>query len=214
MQSANAGIDTGEQAEILSGEPVSQAFAHILSGGLRPLYGGAYRVLGNAADAEDAVQDGLLAAYMHLNQFRGQSKMSTWLAAIVHNSARMELRRRLRHIHVPLDEPIGEVEEPPASQRLADRRPSPEDECRNAELGRRLTLFQAQLTPTLRRAFQLRDIDGLSIRETARILGVPHGTVKARSARARKKLTQSMQRALRRGIRNPTGTTRGRRWLS
>jgi len=81
MQSANAGVDTGEQAEILSGEPVSQAFAHILSGGLRPLYGGAYRVLGNAADAEDAVQDGLLAAYMHLDQFRGHSKMSTWLAA-------------------------------------------------------------------------------------------------------------------------------------
>jgi RNA polymerase sigma-70 factor (ECF subfamily) len=67
--------------------------------------------LGNVADAEDAVQDALLAAYTHLDQFKGQSKMSTWLSAIVHNSARMQLRGRLRHAHIPLDEPIGGVEE-------------------------------------------------------------------------------------------------------
>jgi transposase len=53
-----------------------------------------------------------------------------------------------------------------------------------------------RLSPTLRRTFQLRDVDGLSIRETAEILGIPAGTVKAQSARARKKLKQLMQRAL------------------
>lgn len=193
---ANAGIDAGEYDEIASRQVASQAFGHILSSDLKPLYRGAYRLLGNAADAEDAVQDALLAAYTHLDQFRGQSKMSTWLAAIVQNSARMQLRSRLRHVHIPLDEPIREVEEHSFSQRLADRRPSPEDEYRNTELGSRLTHFQAQLTPTLQKTFQLRDIDGLSIREAARILAIPHGTVKARSARARKKITKLMRGAL------------------
>ena len=202
MQNAKAGADAGEHAEIQSREVASQAFGQILSSGLPFLYRGAYRLLGNVADAEDAVQDALLAAYTHLDQFRGQSKMSSWLTAIVHNSARMQLRRRPHYVHVPLDEQIGEVQESSCSRRLADRRPSPEDEYRNAELGRRLSYFQTQLTPTLRKTFQLRDIDGLSIRETARILGVPDGTVKARSARARKQLTQLMQRALRPRTRN------------
>jgi RNA polymerase sigma-70 factor (ECF subfamily) len=205
MQSTNAAV-VGEFAEIPR-QVMSENFGHVLSGGLPSLYRGAYRILGNAADAEDAVQDALLAAYTHLDQFRGQSKMSTWLVAIVHNSARMQLRRRLRYVHVPLDEPIGEVEEHSAWQRIADRRPSPEDDCRNTELCRRLTQFQGQLTPTLRKTFQLRDIDGLSIRETARVLGVPLGTVKAQSARARKKLRQLMRRAHRSGTRNLTTPT-------
>jgi RNA polymerase sigma-70 factor (ECF subfamily) len=142
------------------------------------------------------VQDALLAAYTHLDQFRGQAKMSTWLTAIVHNSAKMELRRRLRHVHVSLDEQIGEDEERSISQRLADHRPNPEDDCRDSELGSRMAHFQSKLTPTLRRTYQLRHIDGLSIRETARILGVPHGTVKAQTARARKRITELMRRAL------------------
>jgi RNA polymerase sigma-70 factor, ECF subfamily len=205
VQNTNAVVEAGEFGKILSRKIARETFGHILSSGLPSLYRGAYRLLGNAADAEDAVQDALLAAYTHLDQFRGHSKMSTWLGAIVHNSARMQLRRRLRHIHIPLEEPIGEAEEYSVSQRLADHRPSPEDECRNTELSRRLTHFQSQLTPTLRKTFQLRDIDGLSVREAARILGVPLGTVKAQSARARKKLKQLMRRALKTRTRKLTG---------
>lgn len=196
MASASATIRFVEQIENPGKQLAIQAFGNILSDGLPSLYRGAYRLLGNAADAEDAVQDALLSAYTHLDQFRGQSKMSTWLAAIVHNSARMELRRRLRHIHVPLDESVAELEEHSLSQRLADHRPSPEEECRDSELGSRIAHFETKLTPTLRKAYQLRHVKGLSIRETARILGVPHGTVKARSARARKKITDLMRRAL------------------
>jgi RNA polymerase sigma-70 factor, ECF subfamily len=208
MQSTSAVIEAGEFGKIISRQVASETFGQILSSGVPSLYRGAYRLLGNAADAEDAVQDALLAAYTHLDQFRGQSKMSTWLGAIVHNSARMQLRRRLRHVHVPLDEPIGEAEEHYALLQLTDRRQSPEEECRNTELCRRITHFQSQLTPTLRKTFQLRDIDGLSAREVARILGVPLGTVKAQSARARKKLRQLMRRALRSRTRNLTTSMR------
>src|ERR1700720_2188824 len=67
-------------------------------------YRSAFRYLGNAADAEDAVQDAMLSAYKHLSQFRQQARISTWLTAIVINSARMQLRRRPRQTHVYLDE--------------------------------------------------------------------------------------------------------------
>jgi RNA polymerase sigma factor (sigma-70 family) len=64
--------------------------------------------LGNIADAEDAVQDALLSALTHMDQFRGQAKMSTWLTAIVINSALMKLRQRLAPTHLVLDKSIGE----------------------------------------------------------------------------------------------------------
>jgi RNA polymerase sigma-70 factor, ECF subfamily len=205
MASVSATMNVGEHLEIPGSEVARQAFGHVLSNGMASLYRGAYRLLGNAADAEDAVQEGLLSAYRHLDQFRGQAKMSTWLAAIVHNSAKMQLRRRLRHVHVSLDEHIGEDEEHRISQRLADHRPNPEDDCRGSELVKRMTHFQSQLTPVLHKAYQLRYIDGLSIRETAQILGVPHGTVKARTARASKQITDLMRRALKARSRKLTG---------
>ena len=197
MATASTTINAGEHLENPGSQVAIQAFGHVLSNGMASLYRGAYRLLGNAADAEDAVQDALLSAYTHLDQFRGQAKMSTWLAAIVHNSAKMQLRRRLRHIHVSLDEYSGEDDDRSIAQHLVDHRRNPEDDCRDSELGNRVAHFQSKLTPVLRKAYQLRHIDGLSIRETARILGLPHGTVKARTARARKKITDLMRRALR-----------------
>jgi|SRR5271156_450217 len=193
----NAYVGAAKRPVVITEHGSTEALGNILSSGLPSLYRRAYRLLGNVADAEDAVQDALLAAYAHLDQFKGQAQMSTWLTAIVHNCARMQLRKRLRHVHLSLDEPITDAKEHTVSDQLADHGPSPEDECQQYELGTRLIHFHAQLSPTLRRAFQLRDIHGLSIRETARILGVPHGTVKAQSARARKKLKELMRRAIR-----------------
>jgi RNA polymerase sigma-70 factor (ECF subfamily) len=205
MQNTNAYVGTEEREEIPNEGGAAQQLEQILARGLPPLYQRAYRILGNAADAEDAVQDALLAAYTHLHQFRGQAQISTWLTTIVLNSARLQLRRRPRHVHVSLDESTGELQPLLVSERLADHRPNPEDEYRQSELSTRLTHLYRQLSPTLRRTFQLRDIDRLSIRETARILGVPTGTVKARSARARKRLKELMRRTLRpRSRRLPT----------
>jgi RNA polymerase sigma-70 factor (ECF subfamily) len=192
MKNANACLGIHERLEILSEEGAAQVFEQILSTGLPSLYRNAHRLLSNSADAEDTVQDALLAAYTHLDQFKGQAQMSSWLTAILLNCARMQLRMRRRHIHVP----FGEVETPSVSERLADHRLNPEEECKDSELSARLTHFQTQLSPTLRRTFQLRDLDGFSIQETARILGIPSGTVKTRSARARQKLKDLMRRSL------------------
>jgi RNA polymerase sigma-70 factor (ECF subfamily) len=113
------------------------------------------------------------------------------------NCARLQLRRRTRHVYLSLDESCGELQPLSLSDRLADHRPNPEDESTGAELNARLSHLHRQLSPALRRTFQLRDIDGLSIRETARILGAPTGTVKAQSARARKRLKELMRSTLR-----------------
>ena len=196
MQRTNAYIATEEREEAPNEGKAAQQLEQILAGGLSPLYRRAYRILGNTADAEDAVQDALLAAYTHLDQFRGQAKISTWLTTILLNCARLQLRRRPRHIHVSIDESGEDLQSTSVSERLADNRPNPEDQCRESELRERLTHFHRQLSPTLRRTFRLRDVEGLSIRETAQILGVPRGTVKAQSARARKRLKELMRRTL------------------
>jgi RNA polymerase sigma factor (sigma-70 family) len=143
-----------------------------------------------------AVQEALMAAHKHLHQFREHSQMSTWLTTIVCNCARMQLRKRPRQIHLPLDEQIGENEKYFISERLGDTRPSPEDECRSSELAVHLRKCITLLSPSLRRTFQLRVVEGLSIFETAQALGLPHGTVKTQLARARRKLARYMQRVL------------------
>ncbi len=197
MQNISAYVATEEREEIPNEGKAAQQLEHIMANGMPPLYKRAYRILGNAADAEDAVQDAFLAAYTHLHQFRGQAKISTWLATILLNCARLQLRRRAKHVQVSLDESTGELQPVSVSERLADHRPNPEDECKESELSARLTRLHSKLSPALRRTFRLRDVEGLSIRETARILGVPTGTVKAQSARARKRLKELMRLTLR-----------------
>jgi RNA polymerase sigma-70 factor, ECF subfamily len=150
-------------------------------------YKRAFRFLGNAPDAEDAVQDALLSAYRHLGQFRGNAQLSTWLTTIVTNAALMQLRRRRRDSSLSLDEEQGE-DGLTFSERLPDSKPSPEEVCSTTEAQDRLVEGVKQLSPRLRRTFQLRDLDGLTTKEAARVLGVPEGTVKVRLARARAKL--------------------------
>ena len=157
----------------------------------------AYLSLGNAADAEDVVQDAMLAAYVHLDQFKGEAQMSTWLTSIVTNCARMHLRRRPRRTHVSLDEPLGEEQKLSLSEFLADSSPSPEDDCRNAELREHIVEAIAQLSPSLQRTYRLCGLNGLSLKEAAHALGVAEGTVKAQMSRARAKLTRLLRRALR-----------------
>jgi RNA polymerase sigma-70 factor (ECF subfamily) len=151
--------------------------------------------LSNLADAEDAVQDALLSALTHVHQFRGQAKMSTWLTTIVINSARMKVRRRLASVQFVLDE--TDRQQDLLEDIVSDTRPGPEEAYREREIAEALAQATSRLSPTLRTTFQLRDIDGLSIRETADLLGVPAGTVKARLARARMRLKEVIKKSSR-----------------
>ena len=160
------------------------------------LYRIAMRQLENVADAEDAVQDAFLSAYKHLDQFKRQARMSTWVTTIVINSARMKLRRRPRNVHVALSDQTEDHDSKQVLEMLRDHRPNPEEVSQRNELAEQAEGFTILMSPTLRRTFHLRAMRGLSIRDTAKILGVPNGTVKAQTARARAKLELLMQNSV------------------
>ena len=115
--------------------------------------------------------------------------MSTWLTTIVINSARMKLRHRFSQLKVGLEE-TGEKQNLALADVVSDTRPGPEEALREREIAEILARATSRLSPTLRTTFHLRHFDGLSIRETADLLGVPEGTVKARLARARVRLKE------------------------
>jgi len=203
MVNADARTQNAQYVDLADDQAAARELQKELSLRLPSFYRCALRLLGNRADAEDAVQEALLAAYKHLHQFGGKSQLSTWLTAIVRNCALMQLRKRRRQIHFTLDEQFREEQPRSVWEGLADERPSPEDEVRYSELTVRLRKCTALLSPTLRRTFQLRVMDGLSILETARILGLPHGTVKAQLARARAKIARHMRPVRARRSRTP-----------
>lgn len=162
----------------------------------RSLYRVAFKLLGNEADAEDAVQDALLSACKKLNQFRRDAQFSTWVTAIVLNFARMQLRRRQRHTHVSFETKIGETQQLCLCDVLKDASPSPEDECQSTMVMARLKRSTKTLPACMRATFNLRYVDSLSLEEIADVQGIPVGTVKARLARARAIVQKSMQATL------------------
>ena len=192
MQTTPAYMGSEQSADVPIHEKETREMQRVLSRSLPTFYRRAYRCLGNAADAQDA----LLSACRHLGQFKGQAQMSTWLTTIVTNSALTQLRRRSRQAHVSLDERFGKEQEYCVLERLADCGPGPENECIKSELHERLMRFVAELSPSLRKGLQLRDLDGLITREAAHILGVADVTVKAQVSRARAKLRRLMRAAL------------------
>jgi RNA polymerase sigma-70 factor (ECF subfamily) len=196
MQPTSTDAAGEQRPQMRSNSANARQFDEVLSRYLPSFQRMAFRKLGNAADAEDAVQDALLSAYKHLDQFRGGAQMSTWLTTIVINSARMQLRKRSNHVQVSLDEPLDDEQQNFLSERIADDGPNPEDVCRESELHERVRQALSQMSVPLRRALQLRGVEGLTTHEAALILGVPDGTVKAQLTRARAKLRQLMRRSL------------------
>jgi RNA polymerase sigma-70 factor, ECF subfamily len=152
--------------------------------------------LGNLPDAEDALQDALLSALTHIKQFRGEAKMSTWLTAIVINSARMRLRRRSSPMRLIFDE-TRERSDFRLADMVPDIRPGPEEAYCMRKIAETLAQAISRLSPILRTTLQLRDVDGLSIREAAHVMRVPPGTVKVRLLRARIRLREEMRKSLR-----------------
>ena len=154
----------------------------------------ALRRLRNIEDAEDAVQDALLAAHKHIGQFEGRSQLSTWLTRIVTNVALMKLRRHSRYETLSLDQ--GEENDGAAlTHKLIDVDPSPETICAQMEANETLYGGLAQLTPIFRSAIRMRDLEGLSTREAANALGISTNALKSRLSRARAALSRLLGEA-------------------
>jgi RNA polymerase sigma-70 factor, ECF subfamily len=171
------------------------ALTDVLSKYSPMLYRLAFRKLGNAEDAEDALQDALLLAFKNMDGFRGQAQLSTWLASIVLNSARMQLRRRLSHTVVSLDDQ-PEERHAIVTDRLEHCGPNAEESLGWAETHETLERLVEKLPVRIRLAFRLRVFDGLSTDEAAEALGIPRGTLKARFFRARREVTKRMRQAV------------------
>jgi RNA polymerase sigma-70 factor, ECF subfamily len=181
-----------------------QAVEALFSRYQRPLFQTALRVLGNAEDAEDALQDGMLSAYRNLKRFEGRSQFSTWLTRIVINAALMRRRSAKARPAVSLDEPPRE-DELPAAERFADRGPNPEQVFESTEIREMINENLDELSPLLRTAFVLREVQGFSTGEAAKKLGVTENTLKARLWRARHQLAERLGSRLRRMKDDMTG---------
>jgi RNA polymerase sigma-70 factor (ECF subfamily) len=159
------------------------------------LYRAAARVLRNPQDSEDALQEGLLSAVRHLNQYQGRSKFSTWLHSIVVNAARMKLRRQNLAPTTSIDEEVSGDDGLHSVIIPADSRPNPEEKCAQKERSRILSEMMQDLPPIYQSVIRLCDFEGLLEKEAAERLCVPVGTVKGQLHRGRKLLAKRMRRA-------------------
>jgi RNA polymerase sigma-70 factor (ECF subfamily) len=132
-----------------------------------------------------------LKAFQHLGEFREDSQFSTWLIRITVNQALMKLRKQRTNKEVPLDEDF-QADEDMLPRELADWAPNPEELYRASELRDILIKALEELRPILRTVFVLRDIEGLSIDQTAEVLDLSPSAVKARLWRARLQLRERL----------------------
>jgi RNA polymerase sigma-70 factor (ECF subfamily) len=148
------------------------------------LYNTALQLVGNPDDAEDALQDGLFAAFRKLSTFEGRSQFSTWLTRIVFNAAVMQLRRRPPEAGTSIDEPFG-PDQQPLAHRIPDPGPNPEEIYEQQERLQIVARCFRSLPAPYRQAVWLCHVQGLKIREAAEALGLPRGTLKTQLHRAR-----------------------------
>jgi RNA polymerase sigma-70 factor (ECF subfamily) len=148
----------------------------------------ALRILPRRQEAEDTVQDAMLAAFTHLDEFQGRADFLTWATRIVINAALMQIRKARSKPVISWDQVNGEFEESFSSEFLKDRKPTPEEMYQQVEHGRLLEEALWQLPADHRRAIQLCKLTDCSLKEAARALGVPMSTLKARLHRGRQSL--------------------------
>jgi RNA polymerase sigma-70 factor (ECF subfamily) len=169
-------------------------FARLVDTYSSPIYRLGLRMLGNLQDAEDVLQNTFLNALMHLSSFEGRSTVSTWLYRIAANEALMLIRRKKPEVSLESSEnaspreAVGDLK--PAQ--FTDWSTLPEEELLSSE-GKRILDSTIQTLPeSLRIVFILRDIEGLSIKETADVLDLTETNVKTRLLRARLFLRESL----------------------
>ena len=169
-----------------------EAFYSLVRPCERAVYITAVSILNNPADAEEAAQEAVLKAFSNLAGFRGEAKFSTWLIQITINEARLKLRKDRRHLYESLDEQRTDEEGEYSPKDFADWREVPSEALERRELREALKRAIALLPLKYREVFILRDVQHLSIEETARVLGITKGSVKTRLLRARLQMREAL----------------------
>jgi len=153
----------------------------------RRLYRLALRLLRSKEDAEDAVQDALLSAYRNLDSFEGRSLFSTWLTRIVVNAALVRMRRQRARPEIFLQD-MSPEDPSPVTNMFVDSRPDPEQAYASFETKQFVEGALEELSPSIRIAFELRELQDLSNAEAAEVAGIRVGAFKSRISRARSQL--------------------------
>ncbi len=166
-------------------------FARLVDTYSGPIYRLGLRMLGNGLDAEDVLQNTFLSALTHLSEFEGRSSLSTWLYRIAANEALMLIRKKRPEIDLeaPAEDEAEPVRRP---EQFADFSALPEEELLTAEGRRAVDRAIQDLPEAMRMVFVLRDVEGLSIQETAEALNLSEANVKVRLLRARLKLREQL----------------------
>jgi RNA polymerase sigma-70 factor, ECF subfamily len=160
------------------------------------VYGVAYRILGQAQDSEDVVQQTFLSLIEHIETFRGESAVATWILRIATNFALKILRKKRGMRTVSFDDGDESYDEVPHPDYIAKWQESPAGLIERAELRDLLDQAISDLDDKYRVVFVLRDIQEFSTEETAEILGLSVSNVKVRLLRARMQLREKLTREL------------------
>jgi RNA polymerase sigma-70 factor, ECF subfamily len=191
---APAAYSDASQAELLrrACDGDKEAFYSLVRPCERAIYVAAMSIVNNPADAEEIAQEAVLKALAHLAGFRSEAKFSTWLIQITINEARSRLRKDRRHLYESIDEPRTDEEGDYSPKDFADWREIPSEALKRDELRNALKRALATLPLKYREVLILRDIQNLSIEETAEILGISEGNVKTRLLRARLQMRDAL----------------------
>lgn len=169
-----------------------EAFYSLVRPCERAVYVAAMSILNNPEDAEEVAQEAVLKAFTHLAGFRAEAKFSTWLIQITINEALARLRKDRRHLYESVDEPRTSEEGDYFPKDFADWREIPSEALQRTELKETLKRAIAGLPLKYREVFILRDVQNLSIQETAAALGISEGNVKTRLLRARLQMRDAL----------------------
>ena len=167
------------------------AFAALVEEYSPKLHRLALRMMNDVFEAEDVLQETFLKAYKNIDRFEGRSAIGTWLYRIATNEALMRLRKTHPDM-VAIDEPIEAPDGHLITREIKDWCCLPEAEFMTSEAQSKLDRAVAELSPALRSTFVLRDLQGLSTRESSEILGVSESAIKTRLLRARLQLRDSL----------------------
>lgn len=168
----------------------AQAFEELVLRHRQKVLAIAQRITNNREDAEDVAQESFTKAFLHLDAFQEKSRFSTWLTRIAMNEAFMLIRRRRGLLEVLPENPDDGMKS--GLEAFIDHGPNPEESCRRRERTELLAEAINCLGPTVRTTILLRDMEGRSVKETARILGVSTAAVKARVFHGRRKLRRTL----------------------
>src|SRR5712692_514892 len=155
------------------------------------LFRAAHRITRSREDAEDAVQDSLLRAFVHMRDFDGRSKLGTWLTRIAINSALMILRKKRASPEIATDSNDNFDADGPRYE-ISDHVPNPEKRCAQSEEESMLKKAIQRLRPTLRVVVQIQQLQERSMRETAEAIGISLTAAKGRLFHAKNALRRSL----------------------